>query len=277
MLILRANDVIILLIKAKAVIKVDDAHKEHRKRMMTRLKRDGASTFFDHELVEMLLYYAIPRGDTNPAAHRLLNEFNGINGVFKADASALKGIHGVGEKSSMLINIVGELLRRSVIKTEISESYRITNTSQAVTYCKTLFLDKKYECLYAICLDIKGKVIADGYICEGVIDQVPAYSRKVVETALRHTAYTVIIAHNHPGGECSPSREDDEVTEKFRIALEAIGITLNDHIIIGDDGYFSYASTGRMNRESLRYMIEAAQKNNLLQKSPEDFDDKTIE
>ena len=81
----------------------------------------------------------------------------------------------------------------------------------------------------------------------------------------------------YPGGECSPSREDDEVTEKFRIALEAIGITLNDHIIIGDDGYFSYASTGRMNRESLRYMIEAAQKNNLLQKSPEDFDDKTIE
>lgn len=243
---------------------MDDTHKNHRERMYKRFKKEGAASFFDHELLEMLLYFAVPRGDTNPIAHSLISEFKGIGGVMKADTSALMSIKGIGEKSAMLINIVGELFRRGFIKDNISENYRIANIKDAVTYCRGLFLDKKYECLYAICLDIKGRVIADGYIGEGVVDQVPAYTRKVVETALRHTAYTVIIAHNHPGGDCRPSPNDDMVTQKFRVALEAIGITMNDHIIIGDESYFSYASAGLLAGESINELIKAAQKNNLL-------------
>lgn len=243
---------------------MSDVHDKHRSRMFERLKKEGTGSFFDHELLEMLLYFVIPRGDTNPIAHSLMTEFKGINGVMKADVTALKSIHGIGNRSADLLSIVSELVRRCIIKGQISENYYIKNIKDAVTYCKTLFIDKKYECLYAICLDIKGRVIADGYIGEGVIDQVPAYSRKVVETALRHTAYSVIIAHNHPGGDCKPSDNDDVVTQKFRIALDSVGIHLNDHIIIGTDDYYSYASAGLLENKTIDNILEAAQKNNLL-------------
>lgn len=243
---------------------MDNAHDKHRQRMIDKAKKQGLSSFYDHELLEMLLYFAIPRGDTNPIGHALIDEFAGLTGILKADIKALETVSGIGPKSAVLINLVAEISRRNLFHENTGKNFKIQNTKQAVTYCKTLFIDKRYECLYAVCLDISGKVITDGFIAEGVVDQVPAYTRKVVETALKHAAHTVILAHNHPGGSPLPSDHDDIVTDNASMALSAIGIALNDHIIIGDTGYFSYASAGRIKREGIKGIIEASQKNVLL-------------
>ncbi|MBQ9624556.1 MAG: DNA repair protein RadC, partial [Clostridia bacterium] len=227
-----------------------------------RLKQNGVSSFFDHELLEMLLYFAIPRGDTNPTAHNLLSEFKSLDGILKADEADLKGINGIGDKTAILLLLAGEISRRSKTTVRPTESFRIKNVETAVKYCSALFADKKYECFHAVCMDIKGCVISDGFICEGVIDRVPAYTRRIVETALRHRAYSVILAHNHPGGKASPSSADDNITAMCKTALESIGITLNDHIIIGEDGHYSYSGSGELDKLSNSNGLNAAQKNN---------------
>lgn len=262
---------------------MSDDHKFHRQRMRERYKKEGVSTFFDHELLEMLLFYVYRQGNTNEYAHRLLSEFNGISGVMRADPAALTSIKGIGPECTMLLNIVGELFRRGMLKGDEPKKPCIKSLQNAVDYCRNLFLDKKYECLYAICLDPKGYVISDGFISEGVIDRVPAYARKVVETALRHTAHMVIIAHNHPANDPSPSPEDDEVTANFKNALNSIGIALNDHIIISKDKYFSYSKAGKL-KMSVDYddarineLVAAARKNHLLKGKYEEYVYKTIE
>lgn len=243
---------------------MENTHKDHRKRMLDKMEKNGASSFYDHELVEMLLYFSIPREDTNPIAHSLLNELGGLAGVLKAEKTALKTVHGIGDKSAALINIVGELYRRNITNTNIGTRFKVTNTQDAITYCRTLFLDKKYECFYVICLDIRGKVTGDCFVSEGVLDQAPAYSRKIVEAAFKHTAHSVILTHNHPGGNMFPSRNDDAVTIAARNALASVGIVLNDHIIISDEGYYSYASVSKIKHEDSLHIYEAAQNNNLL-------------
>lgn len=241
---------------------MDNTHKNHRERMYKRLKQNGVSAFFDHELLEMLLYFAVPRGDTNPTAHKLISEFKSLDGVLKADEADLKSIEGIGDKTAMLLLLIGEISRRSKMTVRPTDSFRIKNAETAAKYCSSLFTNKKYECFHAVCVDIKGCVISDGYICEGVIDEVPAYTRKIVETALRHRAYSVILAHNHPGGKAIPSSADDNITAMCKTALAAIGITLNDHIIIGEDGYYSYSSSGALDKLSNNKGLNAAQKNN---------------
>lgn len=216
-------------------------HANHRQRMYERLKQSGAEGFYDHELLEMLLYFSIPRRNTNDIAHNLISSLNGIGGIFDADMAALKSVDGVGDKSAIQLSIIGELLRRKNTADSGRVISRINSFGDAKVYCNQLFENKKYECFYAICLDIKGKVVSDGFIAEGGIDHVSVCARKVVETAIRHSAYSVVLAHNHPGGNNAPSEDDNIVTLQLKNALGAIGVRLNDHIIIGENGCYSYA------------------------------------
>jgi len=243
-----------------------DEHKEHRQRMYKRLEKEGVFGFYDHELLEMLLYFSIPRGDTNPIAHNLLNSFNSIDGVMKADVSGLMSIEGLGPKSAMLIEIISELYRRCELSADSKKVVRINSVGDAVAYGRKLFAGKRYESFYVVCMDITGKVIGDGYLGEGTLDQVFIYTRKLIETALRFTAYSVVLMHNHPGGIPVPSEEDKHLTQKCRIALEAVNIKLLDHVIIADDDYYSFGHTVGLGSVDMDDVIAAAQKIGVLHK-----------
>lgn len=244
---------------------MSNPHDKHRSRMFERLQKEGASGFHDHELLEMLLYFVIPRGDTNPTAHNLLNEFKSINGVFKAEPAMLMSVNGIGTKSAMGISIVSELYRRAIKDEEIGKSYKITNHDEAKKYCKLLFMNKQYEHFYVICLDIKGKVLDDGFVSRGTVDEVRTNIRRIMEIVLRSGAHSVVLAHNHPGGEPTPSNEDIELTQQITVALNAIGVKVNDHIIVGDKRICSLNSLGTIDKDKVNESLLAAQKQKLLQ------------
>ena len=228
------------------------AHDGHRKRLKARFRTLGDDALRDHEILELLLFYAIPRADTNATAHALIDRFGSLGGVFQAPAEALSTVPGVGEHAATLLKAVFSISSRIQIRE--SECDRVVDGSAAAA----AFLAPRYhgldcECVYLLCLDGRKRVTCCVEIARGATTQVEISVRKVVEVALHNGARGVILAHNHPDAAPIPSREDEIVTLQVSQALATIGITLVDHIILSDTEFISMADRGILSHTRKSY------------------------
>ncbi len=218
-------------------------HEGHRNRLKLRFLEEGLDGFEDHQILELLLFYAIPRRDTNEIAHTLLKKYGSFSGVLEADPKDLATTPGVGENSAILLSLIPSLAR-IYLKDRWGARPTLNSTATAGEYILALYAGRTYEVFYLLCLDAQYHVIYPALVHEGTIDQAPVYPRLVVETALRHKAHSVILAHNHPGGSPTPSPQDIEVTKRIRAALEPLSISVIDHIIAAGEQYVSCAERG---------------------------------
>ena len=218
-------------------------HDGHREKMRARFLAGGLEGFAPHEALELLLYYAIPRRDTNPIAHALMERYGSLSAVLNAPVEDLKRVEGIGESAAVLIHMVAQLSRKASLADAARETI-LNSSQQAGQYLLTLFAGKKRETVYQLCLDQKGKLLACKRLGEGGVSAAVLDIRQVVENAILTSASAVILSHNHPSGIALPSREDYAVTDRAKAALETIGVALTDHIIVADGDYVSMADSG---------------------------------
>ncbi|HHV99937.1 MAG TPA: DNA repair protein RadC [Clostridiaceae bacterium] len=218
-------------------------HQGHRQRVKKRYLNEGLDAFEDHQVLEMLLFYCIPMKDTNELSHKMIKEFGSLAGLFEADPRDICKRCGVSENTAILISAIPSLARR-YFKSKWGKKPVLNSSSLAGEYAISLFAGRTYEAFFVICLDSQNGVNNAVLVHEGTINEAPVYPRIIVETALRHQANSIILAHNHPGGSLQPSREDMEITRRLVTALNAISIKVVDHIIVGGDKYMSFAERG---------------------------------
>ena len=218
-------------------------HDGHRGRMRRRFLENGLDSFADHEILELLLFYAIPQGDVNPLAHDLMDRFGSLSAVFSAPVEMLTSVKGVKERTAALLTLVPEAARRARLAEMKSEL--ILNTRENVgDYLLELFSRERNETVFQLCLDRKYKLLACKRLGEGSASTVNLDIRKLVENALLTSSCFVILAHNHPSGVALPSRTDEAATDRARAALETIGVVLLDHVIVADGDFVSLADSG---------------------------------
>jgi len=218
-------------------------HHNHRKRKKEQFLMHGLDAFADHEVLELLLYYAIPRVDTNPTAHRLLDCFGTLEKVFSASAEELAEVEGVGENAAALITLFMPLYRR--IYTSPTQNPIILNSAErANEYFQKLFFGETEEVLYEACLDKKGKLLRCFRVNRGGADSVGLNMRHIVENAIKTSASSIILAHNHPSGIALPSQDDNATTLAAYDALRTVGVELIDHLIIADGDCVSLRENG---------------------------------
>ena len=222
-----------------------DLHGGHRQRLRNTFLENGLGGMNDINALELLLFYALPRRDTNETAHLLLKRFGSLDRVFSASVEDLCEVEGIGEYAASLITLVPQIRKKSAIS-KAKETRQIKNSTEAGTYLLPFFLNEQDEVVYLLCLDAKRSVLCCEEMGRGVVNSVDANVRRIVEKALKVRACSAILAHNHPGGLAIPSREDDIFTRCLYNALETVGIRLEDHIIVADGDYVSVADTGMM-------------------------------
>lgn len=219
-------------------------HDGHRQRMKTKFAQCGADAFADHELLELLLYYAIPRRDTNETAHRLLARFGTLSDVFSASLEALREVEGVGENAAVLLNLLTAVGRRTIRPAPREQI--LNSVESAGRYFLQVLRTERHEVLYQACLDAKGKLLDCCRLSSGTAVMAPVSVREVVGIALHCGDSSVILAHNHPSGVALPSQEDRQVTLQIQQALTTLGITLTDHIVVADGDFVSMAASGML-------------------------------
>lgn len=220
-------------------------HSGHRERIRDRFAKEGLDGFTDHEVLELVLFYANARGDTNVTAHELIDQFGSLKTVLEARPEMLMQVNGVGSAAATLLSFVSQLSRRYL--TDMGKELKqIANRQTAETYCKSLVMGCRTERFHVICLSASCRVLGQRRISEGSLSEVNAYPRLVAETALNYNAHSVILSHNHPGGTEAPSQDDIRTTEHLQRILSGLGITLLDHIIVSGDRTYSMVQHGDM-------------------------------
>lgn len=231
-----------------------DIHAGHRGRIRERFAEQGIDAFADHEVLELLLTYAIPRRDVNPIAHALIDTFGSISNVMEADSSELMRVEGVGEQAALLLRMMPPLLRRYE-KSALGERPLLDTYGRAKAYCRTLFCGMREEHIYLLCLDAGGRLVHPVLLRKGTFDEVSIYPREVLEAVIRHKASNVILAHNHPGGNREPSAADYRATEMISLALSVIAVKVIDHLVCAGEDVFSMTSRAeRVEPEALTYV-----------------------
>jgi DNA repair protein RadC len=218
-------------------------HKGHRERLKGRFLSEGLDGFNQHQVLEMLLFFSIPRKDTNPLAHTLIERYGSLSGVLEADPSDLVKVDGVGPNTALLLSFIPSLCRR-YMHDKWRDKPQLNSTAKAGEFAKSLFYGRQYEVFYAICLDSQNRVNYSALVHEGTIDSAAVYPRLIVEAAIRHQASSIILAHNHPGGSLKPSAADLDATKKIISACDAISVRVVDHIIVAGTDYLSFADRG---------------------------------
>ena len=217
-------------------------HDGHRARKKEQFLQTGLDSFADHEALELLLFYAIPRRDTNPTAHLLLQKFGSLEGVLNASVEELQSVEGVGESAAILLSMVPAITRRSMRAT--TKEKILNSVERCGKYFLELLRHERREVLYQACLDGKGKLIVCKKLSEGTADSAAFSVRQVVENALVADASMVVLAHNHVSGVALPSESDCIVTRRVREALQAVDIQLMDHVIVADGDFVSMNQSG---------------------------------
>lgn len=217
-------------------------HDGHRARLTARFLEEGLDGFSPHNILELLLFYAVPRKDTNELAHTLLDAFGSLSGVLDAPVAELTAVPGVGERTATLLHLMPQLAR-----TYLSDRERevcVNSTEKAGQYLLPRFVGRNEETVFMISVDGKCRVLATTLLHKGSINSAEVSLRNIVASALRHNAAGVILAHNHPGGVALPSSEDLNTTRRIGEALRPVGVRLIDHIIVADGDYVSLADSG---------------------------------
>lgn len=218
-------------------------HDGHRERLKSRFLEHGIDSFNDLNALELLLFYAIPRRDTNVLAHALLDRFGGLSGVFEASIPELTSVPGVGENAALLIKLVPQMMKKYELS-RVSDMRAFRNPSQVAQFLIPRFMAEREELVLVLCLDSRNNMLCCEVLNRGVVNAVDISVRRLVETALKHKAGAVVLAHNHPDGVAMPSREDEAFTEKTMEALRLMGIRMIDHIIVAGKNFFSMRDSG---------------------------------
>jgi len=221
-------------------------HTGHRRRLRARFEQDSdLSSFAPHEALELLLSYAIPRKDTNLIAHRLIERFGSLHAVLEAPLDELTQVSDIGPYAGQLLKLQLPLYRLYE-NDRLKERARLSSYRLVRDYCAALFTGVTVEKFYLLSLDRDLRLIDAQMIAEGTLTEVPVYPREVVAILLRKNAAGAVLAHNHPGQSADPSREDDALTALLRDILGKLSITLYDHVIVGRNGTYSYAQSGKL-------------------------------
>lgn len=231
-------------------------HAGHRQRMRERFLSDGLQGFAPHEVLELILFFAIPQRNVNPLAHQLIDRFGSLHGVLEAPVEELEKVEGVGRYAAVLLSLFSHVSRRLSISRE-GERRFIGNRQLASEHCFQLLRGLREEHFYAVCLDARLCLIRDVFISRGTLNEVPAYPRLVAEAVLRYNAHSVVLCHNHPGGNMLPSQKDLEITRTLGGMLSALGVVLADHVVVTDEGPFSMVSHGLIEHQATRTSVES--------------------
>ncbi|MCU0602300.1 MAG: DNA repair protein RadC [Desulfobacterales bacterium] len=219
----------------------------HRKRLRQRFLASGLDGFLDYEVIELLLTLGTPRRDCKDAAKAALSRFKSFQGVLEAGADELQEVAGIGPVNCFGVRLAKAVAERYLAKKVIGKN-AIRNSRELSDYLKSAIRDKTRECFLAIFLDTKNRVLAMETLFEGTLNQSSVYPREVIRAALQHRAAALIFAHNHPSGDPTPSAEDAAITQQLVLAGRVMGITVHEHLIMGDNRYFSFADSGRIAR-----------------------------
>ncbi len=223
-------------------------HEGHRKRLRERFAAAGLEAFAPHEVLELLLTYAIPRRDTKPIAYALITRFGSLHAVLQASAAELMQVDGIGENAATLLSMMMPLFR-AYHKSAEQDTPVLKNLQQCVDYCKGLFSGERYEKLYVICLDGRMRRLNTVLISSGDVNEVPMFARHVLSAASRCNASGLIITHNHPSGTAQPSHEDILLTDSLAQILSGINVKLFDHVIVSPQDIFSFRRGGLLELE----------------------------
>lgn len=216
---------------------------DHRKRLRSRFMDGGATAMPDYELLELLLFRAIPRQDVKPLARLLLDTFGDFNRVVSAAPARLLMVKGVGEAIVLELKIV-EASAQRLMRAKVMNRPILTSWDALVDYCHTAMSHRETEQFRILFLDRKNVLIADEEQAKGTVDHVPVYPREVVKRALELNASALILVHNHPSGDPTPSDADISMTAQIQDAAQVLGITLHDHLIIGKSRELSFRAQG---------------------------------
>lgn len=219
-------------------------HDGHREKMRRRFLGGGLDHFADHEALELLLFYAIPRRDTNPIAHELMNRYGSLSAVLSAPVEDLQKVDGIGENAAVLLKLVPHLCHKARIADAERQDVVLNTSARAGSYLLEYFSGEKNEVIYQLCLDRKGKALCCKRLGDGNVGSAALDIRRMVENAILCNASAVILAHNHPSGIALPSPEDYAATDRAKAALATIGVVLSDHIIVADGAFVSMADSG---------------------------------
>ena len=236
-------------------------HTGHRERLRKRFQAEGLGGFAPHEILELLLTYAIPRIDVNPIAHRLINHFGSLEAVLESPVEELTQVDGIGEKAAAFLSTLLPVFRAYEMEKQ-KPKLRLKNHGELVNYCRSLFVGVKNEQLYLLCFDAQMQLKATTLISSGTPSEVNAPPRHMMQAVIRHNAVSVVMTHNHPSGSPFPSTDDLQLTANIEKMLESVEIRLNDHIIIAEDQDYSFFLDGMlgMRREIGAYSLEPEMK-----------------
>ena len=213
-------------------------HEGHRERMKKRFLQHGLESFDDHNVLELLLFYAVARRDTNLLAHRLLDAFGTLDKVFEALPEELMAVEGIGEHAAALIRLVPAAAQRYLVLRDSMDDI-LTDTAAIGRYLVARFMTQRRECVMLLCLDTKMKVLDCRVIGEGSLSSISFSVRDIVKTCLMYNTKYAVIAHNHVSGIAVPSQQDIYATREIKKALEMVDIRLIDHIIVGGQDFVS--------------------------------------
>lgn len=220
-----------------------NVHDGHRDRMKNKLMEQGLESFDDHNVLELLLFFAMPRKDTNPIAHELIDYFGSLDAVLEAPREELSKIKGIGENSVVLLKLIPEVCRRYSISKNKFDNI-LDSTEKAGNFLKARYMFERDEVVYVTCLDSKRKVICCKDLFRGDVNSAEVSIRKIAELALAKNAASIILSHNHISGIALPSKDDEITTGRIKSALDTMDITLADHIIVAGDDFISMAESG---------------------------------
>ncbi len=218
-------------------------HDGHRQRLKERFVKEGLDNFQPNQVLELVLFYCIPRRDTNEIAHHLLKRFGSLSGVVEATVDELEKVPGMGENAAIFLSLLSAFSRYYQVNRASNEE-KFTTIKNCGKYMMAKFSGKRNETVFLLCLDAKGKMICCREVGEGSVNSASVPIRRIVEIALGVNASSVVLAHNHPSGVAIPSADDVHTTKRLAQALQAGDILLADHLVVADDDYVSLADSG---------------------------------
>lgn len=218
----------------------------HRNRLRKRIAESGPESFLDHELLEIILTCVIPRKDTKEMAWELVRRFKNVSGVFEASREELLTIPGIGPKSAQIL-VLFRPACAAYLKNRLARRSVLNNPQLVADFCRLRLAGKSHEMVYVLYVNDRNQLLAEKTVSLGSINESPVYPRRVVEEALACHASGCILVHNHPSGDVTPSPEDRALTEKILQTTRTVDLRFLDHIIVGQEGHYSFRETGFFN------------------------------
>lgn len=217
----------------------------HRERLRDKFAVGGLEQFLDHEILELLLTYCIARRDTKPMAWALIKRFGSLAAVLDAPIQEIDAVTGLGEQSALFLKLIRAVFKRYSLE-EIKGKTVIHTPEEVLAYCKASLTDRTDECLELIYLSVRNTVMGTEIVSSGTLDRVSISPRKIVERALAAKAAAIILVHNHPSGDPTPSMDDIAMTKEVVRAAALLGIAVHDHLIIGRSEHYSLKANGKI-------------------------------